>query len=147
MGPKKSQPSTNTGSFMDTMKQRPYERDMSVETNIMHCCIFVALNIQWSVQAFTELFQLNFKQNKTKKNNEFVSRLNLSVGVCWSHRSHSVTPLCVPSVAISLSSTVYKSTGLVFPDSQRIRAASGQLAHSLCLITGGAGTGQRGINK
>lgn len=62
------------------------------------------------------------------------------------NNSYSVTPLSVPSVPISLSSTVYESTGLVFPDSQRMRAASGELVHSLCLITGGDGTGERGIN-
>lgn len=57
-----------TQLFIDTMKQRPNERDMSVETNIMGCCIFVALNIQWSIQAFPGLFQLNFKQKQNKKN-------------------------------------------------------------------------------
>ena len=36
---------------------------------------------------------------------------------------------------------MYESTGFVFPDSQRIRAASGQLVHALCLIKGGEGTG------
>lgn len=63
----------------------------------------------------------------------------LSMCVLWGS-SYSVMPLCEPSESTSLSSTVYESTGLVFPDSQRIRAASGQLQHSFCLITGGEGT-------
>lgn len=58
-------------------------------------------------------------------------------------RSYSVTSLDALAALSSLSSTVYESTGLVFPESQQMKAASGQLVHALPLITGGDGTSHR----
>lgn len=40
---------------------------MSVKTNIMGCCIFEALHVQWGIQAFTELIQLDLCVFKKKK--------------------------------------------------------------------------------
>lgn len=61
--------------------------------------------------------------------------------------SYSVTSLDALAALSSLSSTVYESTGLVFPESQQMKAASGQLVHPLPLITGGDGTSHRQIHN
>lgn len=61
--------------------------------------------------------------------------------------SYSVTSLDALAALSSLSSTVYESTGLVFPESQQIKAASGQLVHPLPLIIGGDGTSHRPIHN
>lgn len=61
--------------------------------------------------------------------------------------TYSETELSWISMLVFCISTVYDSTGLMFPDSQQIKAAFSQLRHSRLLMMGGAGARERKMHQ